>query len=194
MGMRFGALSVLSVLTAGCTSPTAERQADLISQCEAHIKRKLRSPSGYAQISAMAAIPNEKSGYQEVFVTYDAPNAYNAPIRDLEICRFPYTEADRKIRPVTKFERKAVADSSSRESWLVPECCMPGPAPTSPEEQLDAKVDAAIAASKQRPVPAKPMVRAQPSYPYVNDDGVDIRDRQDEITYEKFGTTTPGGE
>lgn len=106
----------------------------MIEQCEEFIKDKLIAPSTYKRISVTVGIPDEAEARQTVFINYDSNNSYNTPIRGLEQCDFPYGPEERKVRPLTEFERKAVAESRVEDSRRNaefgiepsdPACCMP---------------------------------------------------------------------
>lgn len=66
-----------------------------IAACEKQLKFKLKAPSTYKRVAASrqsinAQNPSDAGHPNEEWVTieYDAVNAFNAPIRDTEICRY----------------------------------------------------------------------------------------------------------
>lgn len=62
-----------------------------IRQCEAQLKNKLKSPASYKRVRVdQTSIGPEihKPPYDEVTITYDAANAFNALLRDNETCFF----------------------------------------------------------------------------------------------------------
>jgi hypothetical protein len=61
-----------------------------VTSCEQYVQAKLRSPSTYKRVSTATVRLADKGGpYQSVMIEYDAVNAYNAPLRDRQLCRFP---------------------------------------------------------------------------------------------------------
>lgn len=56
-----------------------------IEACEKYVLGGLRSPSTYERISAESTRVNDQ---QWVSLVFDAANAYGAPVRDTEICKF----------------------------------------------------------------------------------------------------------
>lgn len=90
--MRGLAAIGMLVALAGCGGSPA------IKKCEDYIVAKLRSPSTYKRISADGtAVPYESPTKYTVVIEYDAVNAYNAPVRDRQVCSYPV----RGRKPVT---------------------------------------------------------------------------------------------
>ncbi|WP_156340226.1 hypothetical protein [Sphingomonas sp. Leaf17] len=71
---------ILSTAIGGC-SPKPEP----VARCEAILLGTLKAPSTYKLIEQTVAHP-KADGSQDVFLTYDAANSYNAPIRDRYWC------------------------------------------------------------------------------------------------------------
>lgn len=124
-------LAVLSLVSCE-PSPTVNRDRQMISRCEDFLKTKLVAPSSYKQVSVTVGIPDEKKHRQSVFISYDSVNSYNAPIRGLERCDFPYGQEEARIRPLTDIERRVVAETDAQypdlEGDQEPACCMPAQA------------------------------------------------------------------
>jgi hypothetical protein len=139
----------------------------MIEECERWAQAKLVAPSTYKRISVTVGIPDEKTQRQDVFISYDAANSYGTPIRQLEHCQFPYGPNEAKIRPLTQYERKAIAQTGDEDAASAldlelgksePECCMPASTPTAPPEPTPPPKPAA------EPKPAKAAApRAEPA-------------------------------
>lgn len=128
--MRHCGLAAL-ILMAGCAGEGApSNEEKLIAECEQWLKERLRAPSSYKRVSATAAIPDEAESRQSVFIEYDAVNAFNAPLREIAQCDFPYGPEEAKLRPITSHERNAIAETEALFPDLgdnglsEPDCCM----------------------------------------------------------------------
>jgi hypothetical protein len=71
---------LVALATSGCSS-----KSEPVRSCEAQLMPTLKAPSTYKLIDTTIGLPN-KDGTQDVFLTYDAANAYNAPIRSTFWC------------------------------------------------------------------------------------------------------------
>lgn len=79
------ALGVLALTACGSLEP------EEIADCERYVQGKLRSPSTYKRVSARSTLmKDEKPAQRWVSVEYDAANVYGTPIRDTQICKYPY--------------------------------------------------------------------------------------------------------
>lgn len=78
--IRTAALLTIPLLlaTSGCNQA--------IAACEDAIKKDLRSPSSYKQISSSSYRSDQRIS---VTIEYDAANAFNAPIRATAHCTIP---------------------------------------------------------------------------------------------------------
>jgi len=56
-----------------------------IRDCKAYVKRALRTPSSFTLVKYRSN-PGEKPDTDEVFITYEAKNAFNATLRDTARC------------------------------------------------------------------------------------------------------------
>lgn len=79
------ALSILALTVA--TPATAQTVVDdpAIVICEAVLKAKLKAPKSYERVDA-------KIVGDRVYITYDAVNVYNAPLREIETCAYSLGE------------------------------------------------------------------------------------------------------
>lgn len=83
--MRYLFLTALLPI-AGC-SGTIEPQA--VKDCQANLLLKLKAPSTFKRVKVTSAVDPDSSGRQWlVDIEYDAANAFNAPLRAREICRY----------------------------------------------------------------------------------------------------------
>ena len=80
--MRRSAILVFCVLS-GCALP----QSEPVKRCETVLLATLKAPSSYKLIEVVEGQP-DKVGNKDVFLTYDAVNSYNAPIRDTFACAY----------------------------------------------------------------------------------------------------------
>ena len=81
-------LPALSILVSGCDSAQ-------VRQCEAQLKEKLKAPASYKRVSAEEFVNTSyKEPYDEVTITYDAVNSFNAPLRDRERCFYKPNTTD----------------------------------------------------------------------------------------------------
>lgn len=80
-----------------CVSLTS-CDSNQVQACETHLKDKLKSPASYKRVS-LDSLQIPKSihdpPYDEVTITYDAANSYNALLRDKEMCFFHPGTTDR---------------------------------------------------------------------------------------------------
>lgn len=75
--------TILVALMISAAPCMAEDPDIAITVCEAALKARLKAPSSYRKIEASI------SG-NSVFLTYDAVNSYNAPLRAMKACKFNY--------------------------------------------------------------------------------------------------------
>ena len=62
-----------------------ELERDTERKCEAKLMAKLRSPSSYKKVAVDHLPWGDK---HSVTITYEAVNAFNAPVRNQEVCRY----------------------------------------------------------------------------------------------------------
>lgn len=75
------AVLIAALVCAGC-----EQRPKSVQQCETLLLTKLKAPSTYKAFDAVVGAPD--GGKQQVAITYDAVNSYNAPIRGTFLCSF----------------------------------------------------------------------------------------------------------
>jgi hypothetical protein len=84
-------MRALALATALTLSACGRVEPSEIAECEKYIQNKLRSPSTYKRIAADSTpMKDRKPQEQWVSIEYDAANAYGTPIRDTQICKYPY--------------------------------------------------------------------------------------------------------
>lgn len=110
--------------------PAATAKAGMIERCEASVKAGLKAPSTYRRISAELGIPDAAEKKLYVILHYDAANDYNTPIRQSELCEFPYGPAEQKIFPTDKHEQEVWTNRKRELDALgtaptPSSCCMP---------------------------------------------------------------------
>lgn len=79
--MKVAAALIATLLCAGC-----EQRPKSVQQCESLLLTKLKAPSTYKAFDTVVGGPDR--GKQQVAITYDAVNSYNAPIRGTFFCSF----------------------------------------------------------------------------------------------------------
>lgn len=79
--------------------------SDQVWTCEAQLKDRLKSPASYNRVSVetvQIGSSIHKPPYDEVTITYDAANSFNALLRDKETCFFEPATTNRFDNPFAK--------------------------------------------------------------------------------------------
>jgi hypothetical protein len=103
---------VFPITLAGCDSSQ-------VQLCEQHLKSKLKSPASYKRIEAESIQIDSsihKPPYDEVTITYDAANSYNALLRDSETCFYHPGTTDRIENPFAEEVEAEMQKMSSAAS------------------------------------------------------------------------------
>lgn len=125
MARRENVILLIVLASLGVSACGQSRDKRMIDECERWILAKLSAPSAYKRIDVTVGIPDAKTERQSIYISYDAPNAFNVPIRQTQICEFPYGEPEQRERPLTAIERKIVTERSADENEQVEtDCCM----------------------------------------------------------------------
>jgi hypothetical protein len=86
--VREGTVRRLAAIAAAVAMTGCDQKPQAVQQCEALLLPTLKAPSTYKLVEHLVSLPNKKTGKQDVFLTYDAANTYNAPIRGQFWCVF----------------------------------------------------------------------------------------------------------
>ncbi|MBA3667207.1 MAG: hypothetical protein H0W65_05750 [Sphingomonas sp.] len=119
---RVAALLAMTLLSAGCASSNG----DEIEACRGFLQGGLRSPSTYQEFSVQVSDGEDIGQFdrRNVFIEYDAANAFGTPIRGTQLCSF---EIDKKTKKLV-YKAKPAAVLSSVDRTLGRGdggCCVP---------------------------------------------------------------------
>lgn len=177
IGKPAGILLGLLAIT-GCDSVMRPE----VIECESTIKANLRSPSTYKRIKADTLLMDaQKPAEVWVSIEYDADNAFGTPIRGTEICKYPAKDGRADL---ARYNRE-LSEQAGKDA--------DGALAAASQAASEAAAAASAAAKAAGDAAALPPKVQRRQYPYVADDGVDIRDAQDAANWEKYGTTDPDG-
>lgn len=147
------------MLVAGLSSCT--KLTSPVSNCESVLLRGLKTPASYKRIDETVGLIEH--GRQSVFITYDAVNSYNAPIRSVFAC--DYTPATGSAK-----EAETVADSLDTPPEIT---AIPQPGTTAPFQPDPANESAAPEPSDDDEVPVCDRPDSQGKTNLMNEIGVD---------------------
>ena len=147
-----------------------------VQACETQLKDKLKSPASYKRVSLdVTQIPKSihDPPYDEVTITYDAANSYNALLRDKEMCFFHPGTTDR-FDPYG-FESSGTVDMNATDmnatdldvNAATAEATAAADAALNAADEAVQNASDAIANTNEGPIPSEEVID---NYPYDEND------------------------
>ena len=92
---RVAALLAMTLAISGCS----DENGSAIEACRDFVKGGLRSPSTYEEVSSSVSDGEDVGQHdrRNVFIEYDAANAFGTPVRSTQLCSFEIDKATRKL-------------------------------------------------------------------------------------------------
>jgi hypothetical protein len=127
--------SALTVVLSGCSMAGGQPE---VTACEEFIKSALRSPSTFKSVSSKSSDSKsgDGKGVREIFIEYDAANAFGTPIRGSQICTFDLVDG-KVLNP----DVAVTFAKSDRVLGMGDGSCCQTKAPTSENSAMDPKAD-----------------------------------------------------
>lgn len=80
-------LGLVAMCLAGCDALESNDES-AVKVCEAFIQDRLKAPATYSRVELTVEMKQAGQPTRDVFISYDAANAYGTPIRSIERCTF----------------------------------------------------------------------------------------------------------